>query len=216
MFVGVEVEEEVLHLFDDLLDSRVGAVDLVDDEHDGQSLLEGLAKDEPSLGQGTFGGVDERDDGVDHRQSPFDLAAEVGVTGRVDDVDGEVVPLDRGVLGEDGDALFAFQVAGVHDPVGQLLVRGEGPGLAQHFVHERGFSVVDVGDNGDISKGSSQCHGLSHATIVALRRSLRRLWSAADVVGRRRCGPSPSPRREGRPWCRRHARQTPASGQSPM
>ena len=161
MFVGVEVEEEVLHLFDDLFDTRVGAVDLVDDEHDRQALLEGLAKDEARLGERALGGVDQQDDRVDHRQSPLDLAAEVGVTGRVDDVDGEVVPLDRGVLGQDRDALFALEVAGVHDPVGQLLVGGEGPGLTEHFVHQRGFSVVHVGDNRDISKGSSLGHGPS-------------------------------------------------------
>jgi hypothetical protein len=125
VFVGVEVEEEVLHLGDDLLDSRVGPVDLVDDEHDREALLEGLSQHETGLGQGTLGGVDQQDDGVDHRQAPLDLAAEVGVTRRVDDVDREVVPLDGGVLGEDGDALFAFEVARVHDPVGQLLVGRE-------------------------------------------------------------------------------------------
>ena len=74
------------------------------------------------------------------------------MSGGVDDVDRQVVPLDRGVLGEDRDALLALEVAGVHDPVGDLLVGGEGAGLAQHLVDERGLSVVDVGDNGDISK----------------------------------------------------------------
>ncbi len=117
MLVGVEVEEEVLDLVDDLLDARVGAVDLVDHEHDRQALLEGLAQDEAGLGQGALGGVDEQDHRVDHRESALDLAAEVRVTRRVDDVDREVVPLDRGVLGEDRDALFALEVAGVHDPV---------------------------------------------------------------------------------------------------
>jgi len=57
--------------------------------------------------------------------SPVRPRAKVGVTRRVDDVDGEVVPLDGRVLGEDGDALFALEVAGVHDPVGQLLVGRE-------------------------------------------------------------------------------------------
>ncbi len=94
MLVSVEVQEEVLDLLDDLFDPGVGSVDLVDDQDDGQSLLERLSKDEPSLGQGTLGRVDEKNDRVDHREAPFDLAAEVGVTRRVDDVDGEVVPFD--------------------------------------------------------------------------------------------------------------------------
>jgi hypothetical protein len=28
-------------------------------------------------------------------------------------------------------------------------------GLTEHFVHERRFAMVDVGNDGDISKGSS-------------------------------------------------------------
>jgi len=52
VLVGVEVQEEVLDFIDDLFDPGVWSVDFVDDEHDGQSLLEGLSKDEPSLGEG--------------------------------------------------------------------------------------------------------------------------------------------------------------------
>ena len=38
-------------------------------------------------GSGPFARVDEQEDAVDHRQRPLDLAAEVRVPGRVDDVD---------------------------------------------------------------------------------------------------------------------------------
>ena len=38
-------------------------------------------------GSGPSDGVDQQHDAVDHRQRPLDLAAEVGVAGRVDDVD---------------------------------------------------------------------------------------------------------------------------------
>ena len=156
VLVGVEVEEEVLHLVRRPRSTRAsGRSTLLIDQHDGQALLEGLAQDEARLGQGALGGVDEQDDGVDHGQAALDLAAEVGVAGGVDDVDREAVPLDGGVLGEDGDALFALEVARVHDPVGELLVGGEGARLAQHLVDERGLSVVDVGDDGDISEGRS-------------------------------------------------------------
>ena len=178
MLVGVEVEKEVLHLFDDLGDARVGTVDLVDDEDDGQALFEGLAQDEPRLGERALGGVDQQDDGVDHGEPALDLAAKVGVTRRVDDVDREAVPLDGGVLCEDGDALFALEVAGVHDPVGDLLVGREGAGLAEHFVDERGLSMVHVGDDGDISKGSAQRHGRYQATRtgVGLPQAARARW----------------------------------------
>ena len=83
----VEVEEELVDLVDDLLGPRVGAVDLVDDEHDRQLLLERLAQHEPRLRQRPLGRVDEQEHAVDHRQPALDLAAEVGVARRVDDVD---------------------------------------------------------------------------------------------------------------------------------
>ena len=38
---------------------------------------------------------------------------------------------------------------------GDLLVGRERASLAEHFVHQRGLSVVHVSDNGNISKGSS-------------------------------------------------------------
>src|ERR1700722_13394294 len=46
-------------------------------------------------------------------------------------------PPHGGVLGQDGDALLALEVAGVHDPVGHLLVGAEGSCLAQHGVDKR-------------------------------------------------------------------------------
>jgi hypothetical protein len=39
------------------------------------------------------------------------------VAGGVNDVQADPVVLDRGLLGEDGDALLALQIIGVHDPV---------------------------------------------------------------------------------------------------
>jgi hypothetical protein len=40
------------------------------------------------------------------------------VAGGVDDVDLGVVIVDRGVLGENGDAALFFEVVGVHDALG--------------------------------------------------------------------------------------------------
>ena len=56
-----------------------------------------------------------------------------------------------GVLGQDGDALLALEVARVEHPVGQLLVGPEGAGLAQHGVDQRRLAVIDVCHDGDIA-----------------------------------------------------------------
>ena len=58
----------------------------------------------------TFGRVHEQQDRVDHVEAAFDLAAEVGVAGGVDDVEAYAIEVDRGLLGENGDALLALEV----------------------------------------------------------------------------------------------------------
>ena len=95
LLVGVEVEEQLVDLVDDLGDARVGAVDLVDDEDHRQARLERLAQDEARLRQRALAGVDEQQDPVDHEQPALDLAAEVRVAGRVDDVELDVVSRRR-------------------------------------------------------------------------------------------------------------------------
>jgi hypothetical protein len=148
----VEIEEELVDLVHDLFDACVGAVDLVHDEDDRQARFECLAQDEARLRQRSLGGVDEQQHAVDHRQPAFDLAAEVGVARGVDDVDLDVVALNRGVLREDRDALLALEVARVHDALGDLLVGPERAGLPEHGVDERRLSVVDVGDDCDVAQ----------------------------------------------------------------
>ena len=162
-----EVEEQLVGLVDDLGDPRVRPVDLVDHEDHRQVGVQRLAQHEPRLRQRAFGGVDEQHDAVDHRQAALDLAAEVGVAGGVDDVDGQVAVLHGRVLREDRDALLALEVAGVHDPVGDtrlLLVRGERALLVEHRVHQRGLAVVDVGDDGDVAKVAAQGGGQGRVT----------------------------------------------------
>ena len=116
VLVGVEVEEELLHLVDHLVDPGVGPVHLVDHQHHGQPGLEGLAQHEAGLGQGALRGVHQEQHAVDHGQPPLDLAAEVGVAGGVDDVDLDPVVEDGGVLGQDRDALLPLEVARVDAP----------------------------------------------------------------------------------------------------
>ena len=160
VLVGVEVDEEVVDLVEDFLGTRVGAVDLVDDDHGGELGFERLGEDVARLGQRAFGGVDQEDYAVDHLEGALDLAAEVGVAGRVDDVDLVVVVVEGGIFGEDGDAALALEVVGVHDALGDGLVGAEGAGLAQHGVDEGGLAVVDVRDDGDvIDRLESGFHG---------------------------------------------------------
>jgi len=58
--------------------------------------------------------------------------------------------MNRAVLGKDGDAAFALKIVGIHDQFGDLVALAESAALAQQMVGQRGFAVVNVGDDGDI------------------------------------------------------------------
>ena len=153
LLVGrVERGEEVEHFVDDFARARVGFIDLVDADNRLQADLERLADDELRLRHRPFGGVDQHDRAVDHRENALDLAAEVGVAGRIDDVDADVLPHDRGRLGENSDAALAFEVVRIHHPLGDALVVAERARLLQEPVDERRLAVVDVGDDGDVAE----------------------------------------------------------------
>src|SRR5437867_449796 len=156
----VEVDEEVVHLVEDLGRPRVAAVDLVDDDDGREFGLEGLLQHEPGLGQRPLGGVHEEEHAVHERERPLDLRAEVGVAGRVHDVDVDAPIRDGRVLGHDRDALLALEVDRVHDALGDRLVLAEETRLPEHGVHEGGLAVVDVGDDRDVADRVALLHRL--------------------------------------------------------
>ena len=154
-FGGVECGEQVEGLVQHPVRAAVGLVDLVD-QHD-RTDAEGqrLGQHELGLRHRAFSGVDQQHHTVDHRQDALDLTAEVGVTRGVDDVDTGVLPLDRGDLGEDGDAALALDVVGVHGAFGHALVFAELAGLLQQAIHQRGLAMVNVRDDRDVAQDLS-------------------------------------------------------------
>ena len=75
------------------------------------------------------------------------------MAGSVDDVDFVALPGNSRVFGQNRHAPFPLQLIGIHDRVLAhfRLVGGKGVRLLQQMIHERGFAVIDVGNNGDIS-----------------------------------------------------------------
>ena len=133
-----------------------------------------LRDDEFRLRQRAFGGVDQHDDAIDHVEDAFDLAAEVGVARRIDDVDVRALPLDAGALRENGDAALALEVVGIHRPLGHLLVLAERAGLLQKLVDECRLAMVDVRDDRDVAKGHFKPelwkrHGLCRCGAISAR-----------------------------------------------
>src|SRR2546422_1926 len=98
------------------------------------------------------GRVHEQQEAVHHAQDPFHFTAEVGVPGRVHDVDLRVAPAHGRVLREDGDPPLPLERVRVEDPLVHVLVGAEHARLAEQPVHQRRLAVVDVGDDGDVAE----------------------------------------------------------------
>ena len=139
-----------------------------------------LAQHEARLRERSLGGVNQQNNAVNHGQASLHLAAEVRVARSVDHVNRDGLALgrrpvvgDSGVLGEDGDALFALQVTRVHHPVLKVVVLGKGVGLLEHGVDQGGLAVVNVGHDRDVAQvtaGGSVCGGFGggfrHALLL--------------------------------------------------
>ncbi len=105
------------------------------------------------------------------------------MAGSVHDIDGQPAVRDRGVLGQDRDALLPLQVTGVEHPVGDLRVRAERPRLPQHRVDQRGLAVVDVRDDRDVAQVIAgrelRCAGRHDGRLRKLKEGAK---SAAPLV----------------------------------
>ena len=160
LLVGcVEIGEEIENFVQDVLVAFVGPVDLVDGDDRAKAAFQRLRHDELGLRQRAFGSIDKHDDAIDHVQDTLDLATEVGMARRIDDVDVGALPLHTCALGENSDAALALEIVGVHGPLRHLLVFAEGAGLLQKLVDEGRLAMVDVRDNRDIAKGHFKPEG---------------------------------------------------------
>src|SRR5690606_37586857 len=73
----------------------------------------------------------------------------------VDDIDVRAFVFNGTVFGQNRDAALFFEIVRVHDPFRNRLVFAEGAGLAQQLVDQGSFTVVNVGNDGDVAQGAS-------------------------------------------------------------
>ena len=141
--------------FEGLVNDPAGAggrfVDFVNHDNGFQTECKGFLGHEAGLRHRAFLRVHQQHHTVHHAQHAFHFAAEVGMSRGVHDVDVATVVFDGSVFGQNGDAAFFFKVVAVHHALVHLLVFAEGAGLAQELVHQRGFAVVHVGDDGNVA-----------------------------------------------------------------
>ena len=135
---------------------RADTVHLVDHDDRAKPQRQRLAGDKARLRHRAFDGVDQQQNRVDHRQNALDLAAEVGMAGRIDDVDEEIAPPDCCILRNNGDAPLFFQIVGIHHPDRQSGGPAERAGLVEELVHKGRLAMIDMGDDGDIAKAEGR------------------------------------------------------------
>ena len=95
--------------------------------------------------------IHKQEHAVHHLQDALHLAAEVRVTRCVHNVDAAALIVDGRVLGKDGDAALAFQIARIHHALLHLLVRAEHAALAEQAIHKRGLAVINMRDDCNVA-----------------------------------------------------------------
>ena len=120
--------------------------------------------------QGPLGRVHQQNGTVSHGKGALNLTTEIGMAGCVDDVDSHTFPYGRTVFGRDGDAAFALEIHGVHEPVVHNLAVPEEAALTKHGIHECCFAMIDMGNNGNISQ------------VVVLLRCFRHLFYPCPIL----------------------------------
>ena len=136
-----------------------GPVDLVDEDQRRDVEPLERAEQERRLRLDALDRRDDEDRAVEHAEDALDLGDEVGVAGRVDEVDREVADEERGDRGPDRDAAFALEVERVG--LGGAGVDAadvvDGAGGEEESLGEGGLTGVDVGEDSEIERA----HGAS-------------------------------------------------------
>ena len=161
---GAKAVEQVECLVEHPSRPRAIAVDLVDDDDRLEPACESFLGHEARLRHGAVDRIDEQQHAIDHRQHTFDLASEVGMARCIDDIDSVVAPANGSIFRQDRDATLSLEIVGIHRTFRQIDTRVDRAGLLQELVDERGLTMVDVGDDGDVAdailhNGVTRCPG---------------------------------------------------------
>ena len=151
---GVEADCALDHLLG-AWNVGAGEVDLVDHGNDFEAVIDGQVGVCKSLGFDPLGGIHDEECAFAGGKSAGHFVGKIHVARRID----EVQLIDFAILGGvhhadgvrlDRDAAFAFKIHGIKDLL-LHLAHGERPGEFQQAVGQRGFSMVNVGDDREVA-----------------------------------------------------------------
>ena len=147
----VQLQQQLQNLISNLVKACVGLIDFVYDDDHGVVQLQRSLQNKARLRHGALGCIHQQNNAVDHFQNALYLAAEIGMARGVNDIDFGSLIVHGGVFGKDGDASFPLQSVAVHHALFGCLIFPVNAALLQHFVNQRCFAVVDMGDDRNVS-----------------------------------------------------------------
>jgi hypothetical protein len=160
-FSRAQLVEQIESLVDHPIGTGTVAIHLVDHDDGTQTQCQRFLGDETCLRHRAFDRIHQQQYAIDPTQHALYFAAEVGMAGRVHDVDMHAFVIHCAVLRQNGDAALFFQVVAIHHALGDMFVGGKRAGLTEQLVHQSGLAVVNVGDDGDIADFAGHGYGLA-------------------------------------------------------
>ena len=151
VIIRAQIHEELQDFVEGPFGIGSRTVDLVDDDDRLEVIGNRLLEDKAGLRHRSVEGIDKQTDAIDHVHDPLDLARKVGMPRSVDDVDLVALVIDTRGLGQDRDAALVLQGIGIHAASLDLLIVPEGTAGLEQGIDKGRLSVVDVGDDGNVS-----------------------------------------------------------------
>ena len=141
--------------------STILFVNLIDNYTGLQSQFNRLLQDKAGLRHRSFKGIYQKKNPIRHIEYTFYFPTKVGVTRGIDDVDLDVLVLNRNILGDNGNSTLAFQVVIVQNQFSLVLVFAEQTAVVHDFVYQGGLTVVNVCNDCNVFDGAHRCFYLT-------------------------------------------------------
>ena len=146
-----KVHHKIKRIVDNSLWTSAIAVNLIDNHHDRKACVDSVAQNKTSLWHRALGSVNQKKCAISHLQNTLYLAAKISVAGGINDVNLNALILNRDVFCQNSNSAFTLLIIRVQDSFLNLLVLAECIGCLEHLVNHGGFTVINVGDDSNIS-----------------------------------------------------------------
>ena len=147
IFICIQFNEQVQNFINNLINTLVRTVNLVDDNNRFQVLLQCFTQYVFGLRHRAFISINQQQYAINHGQYALYLAAKISMARGVKDVDFYAFMHNCSIFGKDCDTTLTLQSIGVHNAVLYMFISTENTALLQHSINQSGLAMVNVGDN---------------------------------------------------------------------